>query len=118
MSYAELFCLTVGVLFIGGGLIYKLYPPKKFSHWWQGVSLRSALRNEDTWKEANRFVAMPLVYAGLAFVVLSFISKFSNFHLVKLSTVCVITIMTAALLCVFTNTHLNKIFDEDGNRRS
>jgi uncharacterized membrane protein len=101
----------------GGGLIYKFYPPKKFSHWWTGVNLRSALRNENTWKEGNRFIAMPLVYAGLIFAALSLVSTFTNFHLLNFSTVTTLVLMTALILFVFTNKHLDKVFDQDGNRR-
>lgn len=116
MSNTELLFLFIGISFFIGGIGLKLYPPKKFSMWGRGVRFPSAMRNQKTWNEANRFVALPLAYAGLGFIGLLILSKLLfRFNVLSMRSIIIIVLMTIMILLVFTNRHLDRLFDKDGN---
>lgn len=109
-------CFLYGGCCIVIGVIYRFFPPKKYSRF-NGVQLKAALRNEHTWHESNRFIATPLLITGLAFLLAGVVLgpivqiKYLSFHLAILA-VCISALTSTALL----NRHLKKVFDNEGNR--
>ena len=103
------------LLYNYGGYI-QVFPPKKYSRF-NGVQLKTALRNKHTWHESNRFIATPLLITGLAFLLAGVVFgpilqiKYLSFRLAILA-VCISALTSTALL----NRHLKKVFDNEGNR--
>jgi uncharacterized membrane protein len=108
--------LLYGALFILGGLVHKLFPPKKMT-WYYGVQTKSARRNEETWKEATLFVSTPAIIIGLLFIGLAFLPYvFENASVLNFKTAMIIIPASLLVLHYITVRHLNKLFDKAGNR--
>jgi uncharacterized membrane protein len=108
--------LLYGVIFMLAGLLYKLFPPKKMS-WYYGVQTKSARRNQDTWREATLFIATPVIIIGLLFIGFAFLPFiFENAIIFNFRSASLLIFISLILLHLFTERHLNKLFDKRGNR--
>jgi len=102
-----------GILFIIGA-IFKLLPPKK-KNWIYGWRTSFAMKNDDTWKEAQSYGANLFILAGLALAALGYLiyvfypnsSKDMGFFIF----IALIVVIIAG------EVHLRRLFDEKGNRK-
>ena len=118
MNAASSFCFFLGGLLIGFGLLYKLYPPKNWNFWWSyGLRFRFAMRSIETWKATHKFIAFPLIYAGV-FIILVGVVPFTTSYKWKFHSLFIITMSIILLLYGFTIAHVNKHFDKNGKRRN
>jgi uncharacterized membrane protein len=115
-EFSFLTFLAGGFLIITG-TIYKLRPPKKMT-WFGAMQLKTARRSEDAWKEAIRFAAKPIIFAGLLLIVAGLSPMFlSRFRFFTFTSATTLIFATTLLLIFLINKHLNNLFDEAGNRR-
>jgi len=118
MTQFTIFCLLIGICFNAIGIIYKFFPPKNFT-WWVGVGTKLALQNEHTWREANNYAALPSFITATFFIIIAFLPEIvvpSPF--LTLRTVIVLLILAGLLNKRLINHHLNKTFDEYGNKKN
>ncbi|MBK9256410.1 MAG: SdpI family protein [Saprospiraceae bacterium] len=108
--------LLFGVIFTITGSLYKLFPPKKMI-WYYGMQTKSARRTEETWKEANFFVASPAIIIGLLMIVLAFFPFiFESATIFKSGTAFILLFFSLMILYFITERHLAKMFDKNGNK--
>ena len=104
------------VLFIVG-LIFNMFPPKKINSFY-GYRTTNSRRNLDTWKVANSYAAILMTIQGLVLAVIGLLTTFFNDNK-AIETALGIGLMFSSfiILVVATEKHLNKLFDQDGNRK-
>jgi hypothetical protein len=100
------------------GIHYKFFPPKKFKWWGSGVRISSALRSEETWHEANTYIALPSLIAGTLLTAIAFLPEiFVNMTMFTFGRAMMLQILITLLLLLLTDRHLNKHFDSSDNRK-
>jgi len=110
------FTSLYGIACILGGVIYKLFPPKKMT-WYSGVQLKVAKQNTETWKEANQFMSTPAIIIGTLFIALACLSfVFENSTIFTYRSASILIFTSFIILYHLLHKHLNKLFDKSGNR--
>src|SRR4029453_7061834 len=118
MTEFTIVCLIGGLIFNFIGIHYKFFSPKKFKWWGSGVRISSALRSEETWHEANKYIALPSLIAGTSLTAIAFLPEiFVNMTIFTFGLAMKLQILIILLLVLSTNRHLNKHFDSSGNRK-
>jgi hypothetical protein len=114
-----------GLIFAAYGFIFKKYPPAMG----EGIGYRTSLtkKNEDTWTTANTYSANVSMIGGAVLICLGLISPALPQNIVNTDTLTGVGLIPVILmtpvysfiiiLIFATETHLNKLFDENGNRR-
>ena len=109
----------IGLIFMIMGYIQKRFPPKHINGLY-GYRMPSAMKNQQTWDEANSFSARYMIKLGLIMIAvgivlvacLEMISIKEDAHMGLLAALLVVSSMTmAVLLIVGTEKHMNKVFD-------
>ena len=117
MTEFTVFCLFGSLAFNVIGIQHKFFPSKKYK-WWIGVRFPFALTNVETWRAANSFIAFPAFIAGSLFLIISFLPEiFPALKFLNFKTASLLIIMASIVLVLITNRHLNRNFDEYGNRK-
>ena len=118
MTEFSIWCLGASLVFNIAGFQSIYFPPKKFRWWGPGVRHHVALRNMDTWTEANKYSAFPSLITGSVFILISFLPELVVPKYIFTQSLATILIVFACLvLNLLIHYHLNKIFDKDGNRK-
>ncbi|MDP4146285.1 MAG: SdpI family protein [Bacillota bacterium] len=81
---------------------------------------RSAMRNKDTWLEANRYSSLIMIMGGIAAIIIGIIAYLvpgipAN---IKGQVCTVLAIITFISTFPLTELHLKKVFNDRGKRRS
>jgi len=89
---------------------------------WLGYRTPSSTKNEQTWNEANFYSGNLAMIMGILNIVvwecLAYKSQF-NANNITVPLIGVPTLIgSAILLIIFTELHLRKIFDKNGNQRT
>lgn len=109
--------LLAGGIFLITGLIYRFNPPKATT-WYGGMQLEAARRSEETFQEAIRFAVKPLLFTGLALLLVGLLSIFflkSGFFTLVLA--CIQIMIICMVLVSLIKQHINALFDDKGNRK-
>lgn len=106
--------LSVGAVCFIAGLIFKLLPPKKINYIY-GWRSRFAMKNKDTWDEAQKYGASLFIFGGIIAVVPGYLMTilFPNKHEV-VGGICALILLI--VIFILGEVHLRKIFDDEGNR--
>lgn len=80
-----------------------------------GYKSRLSMKNLDTWNEANKYGSNITIVASILCIFLGII-LISN-DIKNLSFIFYINISFMLISCVFTEMHLKKIYDKDGNKK-
>ncbi len=79
---------------------------------------RSAMRNEDTWYEANVYAGRCLMYIGALVIPLLILVDIKINRINMLIGIFSVTVIVSiAIIYLFTELHLRKLFFRDGKRR-
>lgn len=107
--------LELGGIFLLVGVIFRIFPPKKVNSIY-GHRTGFSMKNQDTWKEAQRFSANSFIVFGiiLAIMGLLFNSFFGNVYMSFQSIVFFIGII---LMIIIDEWHLRRVFNSDGTRK-
>ncbi|WP_195604079.1 SdpI family protein [Clostridium tyrobutyricum] len=110
-------CL-MGIFIIIIGLVLKLYS-SKYKNKSIGYRTSFAMKNKETWYEANRFFGFMIVLTGIFFTLFSiFISYLTILEQsLQLRISIVILFILFINIIFYTEVHLRKLFDENGNRK-
>lgn len=103
----------LGILFLIIGLVLAFIPQKSISGF--GYKTPFAMKNLDTWNEANRFFGIISMIAGVIFIITGFLAYVNVIG--TLSTNIYVVLACLALSFIFTEIHLRKIFDKMGGRK-
>lgn len=111
--------ILAGLVFLLIGWLIITFPPKTRKKIY-GYRSYLATRNEDTWKEANKFagrhcVRLAYVLIGIGIVIGFIFSTQNNWYYLLSVGVVIIAVMN---LRGETEWHLSQYFDEEGNRKS
>lgn len=106
------------IIFIVVGVILKLWPPKKINHAF-GYRTFFSMQNNETWKEGNNFSGIMMILSGVIAFFFSSSVTFMYWNSPNISSV--VSGIGSILFCFsfvfYTEIHLRKTFDENGNRR-
>lgn len=109
--------LLYGVMMTVVGVCYNFFPPKKIS-WSYGVLIKAALRNNDTFREAAKYVSIPMIQIGICWILISFLPFiFHHANVFQWTPGIMLTTMSSLILLIKTQDYLRKIFDENGHRK-
>lgn len=115
MVISMIFCfIIVGAGQICGGL------SENYPNTVSGYKTKSAIRNKDTWKEANEYFSKKLLQLGNLYIVVILITGFhylDNYSIVLLIN-SLMAIVIILLSIVITEIHIKKLFDENGNKKT
>lgn len=115
-TFLDLTWVLPVLLFIGNGLFLKYFPPKRRSWWYGGTTIPSST-NEEAWKEALRFVAIPQIIVGIAFLFYGLIFIVLTGEGPPAISLLFLMVAAAIILKRLTMRHLDKLFDANGNRK-
>ena len=110
----------IGIICLVIGLITLRFPPKSINAVY-GYRMPSAMKNQQTWDEANRFSTWYMIKSGLVLIIVGLlITLFFKADLVpgnvkELLTVLFLIlsgIISSVLIIVATEKHLDKTFDQ------
>jgi uncharacterized membrane protein len=110
----------IGLIFLIMGLIQKRFPPKRINSLY-GYRMPSAIKNQQTWDEANHFLAVYMIKLGLVMIVMGFVlvaclglvSMREDARMGLNAALLVISSMTIAVLLITgTEKHMSKVFDK------
>ena len=107
----------IGMMLFIVGLLFIMFPPKNINSFY-GYRTTNSTRNLDTWKVANSYSAILMTIEGLILSVIGLLMTFFNDNK-AIETALGVGLMFSSfiILVVATEKHLNKLFDEDGNRK-
>jgi uncharacterized membrane protein len=107
----------IGMMLFIVGLLFIMFPPKNINSFY-GYRTTNSTRNLDTWKVANSYSAILMTIEGLVLAVIGLLTTFFNDNKAIETALGVGLILSSfIILVVATEKHLNKLFDEDGNRK-
>ncbi|WMJ81152.1 SdpI family protein [Clostridium sp. MB40-C1] len=108
----------IGIIFIVVGTVFKLVPPKHTNSIY-GYRSPFSTKNKEVWEEGNRFSAIMMIVGGTIAVLFSTIVTIIYKNRINMSkSISNLFSMIIALgLVLYTEVHLRKIFDKDGNRK-
>lgn len=110
--------LTIGLILFIVGLFFKTFPPTKINSIY-GYRTTNSRRNLDTWKVANSYSAGLMTIEGFILTAIGFLTTFIHYNTAIGTALGIILIFSSfIILVVATEKHLNKLFDEDGNRKT
>lgn len=101
------------------GFIQKRFPPKHINSLY-GYRMPSAMKNQETWDEANHFSAVYMITLGIITIVAGFVLTISLDMIsmkedrqiaIQTALLVVSAITMAVLLMMGTEKHLSKVFD-------
>lgn len=108
--------LSIGIICAMIGLVFKAFPPRKINFLY-GYRTKSAMKNQDTWNMAQNYSASALIMLGFAYIIIGFIlNKLVNN--LKESHQSAVFLIGIAILIIFVESKLKKIFAKDGSRKS
>ncbi|MCI1945234.1 SdpI family protein [Clostridium luticellarii] len=113
MIYLNLNYLSGVIMIIVGGAC-KLYPPKHINHS-LGYRTPFAMKNVNTWNEANKFAGMILICVGI--ISLFITTFFIVLGEVNSSIPAKISVILLIISIPYTEIHLRKLFKKDGSRK-
>ncbi len=111
----------IGAITLFIGWIQKTWPPKKINNLY-GYRTTSAMKNQETWDEANRYSAILMMKAGVVLVITGIIiSAITNVVPMDKKIRAIITVMpciaagmaSAIITMVKTEKHLAKTFNSE-----
>jgi len=109
--------IVIGLFFalLGGGL-FKLFPPKNINiiYGWRS---RLAMRNKDTWAEAQRYGSNAFIIGGIVLTLIGVITQAAWPELNNSIMPLLLVLVTAAAIIFAGESHLRKIFNKDGSRK-
>ena len=110
----------IGFLFIVLGVIQKRFPPKKINNYY-GYRMPSAMKNQQTWDEANRYAGVIMIKTGMVIFIAGLIITILM-HEINISArtmflcnylvILVSTMGSVLTLIVATENHLDKTFKD------
>ncbi|SFB46572.1 SdpI family protein [Clostridium frigidicarnis] len=108
----------IGIFLVVSGVLFKLYPPKEINRS-LGYRTPFAMKNKETWNEGNRFFGSTLIITGIlctiVYSVFHYIHKYKPNLSRGLPGLCCLIIIIGSM--IFTEVHLRRMFDKDGNRK-
>ena len=109
----------IGVVFLLVGYIQKRFPPKKINNLY-GYRLPSAMKNQQTWDEANRYSAIQMIKGGAVLIIAGLLIAVIMVNIsmpekiraaVMLLTILASTMGSVIYMMTSTERHLEKTFD-------
>lgn len=108
--------IEIGLAFaLLGGVLFKLFPPKNINSIY-GWRSRLAMRNKDTWAEAQRYGSNAFIVGGIILALIGVIIQATLPKLDDLIIFILILLGTSAIIFA-GEVHLRKFFNRDGSKK-
>lgn len=110
----------IGLIFVIAGSVQKRFPPKHINGLY-GYRMPSAMKNQQTWDEANHYSARCMIKCGyilfVAGLILTVILELitpspANYEIISVVLLIFSAIGMSVTLIVATEKHLGKVFDK------
>ena len=110
----------IGAVFLLVGWIQKTFPPKTINNLY-GYRMPSAMKNQQTWDEANRYSAVYMIKGGAVLLIggllitllLTRITMAADtYSVINLLLILAATMGSVVAMMMATERHLEKTFDE------
>lgn len=113
-----MFLIVCGIGFtVFAGVLFKLFPPTRINHIY-GWRSKFAMKNYDTWNEAQKYSANLFIIVGLALLILGMGQRYFLGELEELKGLQFVAAFASVLLIyIICETHLRKVFHKDGTRK-
>jgi len=115
--------IEIGILFaLVGGLIFKLFPPKRINHIY-GYRSRFAMKAQSIWDEGQKYCANGFILTG---IIMSILGLFEHFLFRGMNVVVTIentveateVLLSILVIYICCEIHLKNMFNEDGSRKN
>jgi uncharacterized membrane protein len=108
--------IEIGLTFaLFGGVLFKLFPPKNINSIY-GWRSRLAMRNKDTWTEAQRYGSNAFIVGGIIIALIGAIIQVTLPELDDLIMLILIILGISAIIFA-GEVHLRKLFNKDGSKK-
>jgi hypothetical protein len=115
MGSLTVFNLFTGLIMIALGIYYRYRTPR-YGSWFFGFLHPFARKNEEVWKEAHRYAGLPLIVVGVVLLLSSSLPYLlSGYVYDKPATGLIIG--GTLVIVLLTKRHIERTFDENGQRR-
>ena len=96
------------VMFISGLICKKLHDDyEEYPNLFVGYKLKYAMRNEETWEEANNYILKPCVFVFIFSIIFTLIIRFFNLEISDIGYIVVsILILVSPIIC--TEIHIRR----------
>ena len=116
-SSAAIAAIIIAIALNVIALIYKFFPPKTINKLY-GYHMKSSMRNQDTWTEANTYASRVLLLLSIFFLVAAIATTyFLYFSGLELALFALVLVVSCAGLYFLTEMHMKNVFDENGKRK-
>ena len=109
------FSMLTGICILVIGIIYKVFPPARINSIY-GCRIPSAMRNQDTWDEGNRYSANLMIIIGIISIFMVPI-LYLVFGEKGIMPGALISAFLLIGMIILVELHLRKLFDKEGRRR-
>jgi uncharacterized membrane protein len=106
-----------GVIILVVALLYKFFPPKR-QNLIYGYRTSSAMKNQETWNEANKYAANLMVLISIAIIIIGSLSYILLSLKTGINLLGISIVFMLILTIVLTELRLKSIFDKEGNRKT
>lgn len=105
----------VALVFLLGGAITFIFPPKKINHLY-GYRTERSMKNIETWKAANRFASKIMMLASVDLFLIGLILYWADVKNENIwaAVTIVSVILVAVIIYLLTENYLKEKFDEEG----
>jgi len=116
-----LFIMTLpGILLLIYGIILKSSASKFPAYGW-GYKTDLTTKNEQAWKEGNNFAGMMAIWIAIANIILWPVTTYifcDGYETMIIMSCLFYVILSTNILIAVTESHLNKMFDRNGNPKT
>lgn len=106
--------IGIGMMLLAVGGILRMYPPRKIN-WFYGYRTSSAMKNQDTWSEAQRLSSFGLIVLGLLSVTAGLGQLLISFPEAIEGAIIFLGLVG---LVIYVEANLRMTFNKDGSRKS
>lgn len=106
----------VALVFLLGGAITFIFPPKEINHLY-GYRTERSMKSMEAWRAANRFASKIMILAGVDLFLIGLIlfwADVKNENIWAIVTI-ISVISIAVIIYLLTENYLKEKFDEEGN---
>lgn len=104
---------SIGGIILICGILFKLFPPRKINSFY-GYRTFLTMKNEDTWREAQRYSANSFIVTGAIILIFSLLFKLAG---INSGSTKLIALAAVVIMLVVDEIHMRKVFDSEGNRK-
>lgn len=109
--------MIIGIFLFYTGYTWLTKSPQDWKNSNVGYRTKRALKNDDTWNEAQKYASKLMMAFAVIYTTIGFFIRNLKGITGFLIVLFVIVVLLPLIVYIPTEMHLKKIFDKDGNRK-